>query len=284
MIPFDAEFATRSAQEFIDDVLVGALGATRVAWARTSASATRRRATRACSPPTSASRPRVAPLLEVDGEIVSSSHIRGLVLAGERVDVRRPPARRAVQVQGEVVHGDERGRELGFPTANLVPRTGSSRPATASTRAARPTGTSPAVNVGVRPMFKTGRGELIEAYLLDFDGDLYGSELRLEFLERLRGERRFDSVDALVEQMHRDVERRASSSRPLAPDVSLLPFPAAMTLTPASASARSPRSSAPASRTPATPGPGRAAHRAHQPPHRAPARRTRRTTTRAAAC
>jgi riboflavin kinase/FMN adenylyltransferase len=64
-----------------------------------------------------------------------------------------------------------------------------------------------AVSIGVRPTFQTGRGELIEAYVLDFDGDLYGGELQLEFLERLRGERRFDSSEALVEQMHRDVER-----------------------------------------------------------------------------
>jgi len=63
------------------------------------------------------------------------------------------------------------------------------------------------VSIGVRPTFKTGRGELIEAYVLDFDGDLYGSELRLEFLERLRGERRFGTPEALIEQMHRDVER-----------------------------------------------------------------------------
>ena len=65
---------------------------------------------------------------------------------------------------------------------------------------------SAAVNVGVRPTFKTGRGLLVEAFLLDFDGDLYGKELRLDFLERLRGERRFDTVEALVEQMHRDVD------------------------------------------------------------------------------
>jgi riboflavin kinase/FMN adenylyltransferase len=59
----------------------------------------------------------------------------------------------------------------------------------------------------VRPTFKTGRGELIEAYLLDFEGDLYGRTLCLDFLVRLRGERRFDTAEALVEQMHRDVER-----------------------------------------------------------------------------
>jgi riboflavin kinase/FMN adenylyltransferase len=62
-----------------------------------------------------------------------------------------------------------------------------------------------AVNVGVRPTFTTGRGLLVEAFLLDFEADIYGRELRLEFLERLRGERRFDSVEALIEQMDADV-------------------------------------------------------------------------------
>ena len=63
-----------------------------------------------------------------------------------------------------------------------------------------------ATNVGVRPQFVTGRGELIEAFLIDWSGDLYGDRIRVEFLRRLRGERRFESVDALVEQMHRDVD------------------------------------------------------------------------------
>ena len=58
----------------------------------------------------------------------------------------------------------------------------------------------------MRPTFVTGRGVLVEAYLLDFDGDLYDRELRLAFLARLRGERRFDTIDGLVEQMHRDVQ------------------------------------------------------------------------------
>ena len=64
-----------------------------------------------------------------------------------------------------------------------------------------------AVNVGVRPTFKTGRGLLVEAFLLDFERDVYGRELRLDFLERLRGERRFESVEALVAQMGADVEQ-----------------------------------------------------------------------------
>jgi riboflavin kinase/FMN adenylyltransferase len=67
-----------------------------------------------------------------------------------------------------------------------------------------------ATNVGVRPQFVTGRGELIEAFLIDWSGDLYGEKIRVEFLRRLRGERRFPSVDALVEQMRADVgEARA---------------------------------------------------------------------------
>jgi riboflavin kinase / FMN adenylyltransferase len=67
-------------------------------------------------------------------------------------------------------------------------------------------GLAAAVNVGVRPTFETGRGLLVEAHLIDFEGDLYGQTLRIAFVERMRGERRFESVDELVEQMNRDVE------------------------------------------------------------------------------
>jgi riboflavin kinase/FMN adenylyltransferase len=63
-----------------------------------------------------------------------------------------------------------------------------------------------AVNVGVRPTFKTGRGLLVEAYLIDFDADLYGQILRIAFVKRLRGERRFETAEALAEQMAQDVE------------------------------------------------------------------------------
>ncbi len=139
------------------------------------------------------------------GEVVSSSHIRGLVLAGEVAEANRLLGS-TFEMAGEVVHGDERGRELGFPTANLIPEEALACPGHgvyACLAAGRPA----AVSIGVRPTFTTGRGELIEAYVLDFDGDLYGSHLRIEFLERLRGERRFDSPAALVEQMRRDVER-----------------------------------------------------------------------------
>jgi len=111
-------------------------------------------------------------------------------------------------MRGTVAHGDKRGRTLGYPTANLVPDPRLVVPdhgiyacrAQVDGRAH-----VAAVNVGVRPTFKTGRGLLVEAYILDFDEDIYDRELRLDFLERLRGERRFDSIEALVEQMGRDV-------------------------------------------------------------------------------
>jgi riboflavin kinase/FMN adenylyltransferase len=151
----------------------------------------------------------VLPLLEVDGEVVSSSHVRGLVLAGDVEDAAHFLGT-PFTMDGEVAHGDKRGRTLGFPTANLVPAEGYVAPGHGvyACRAVTADGAvhAAAVNVGVRPQFETGRGELVEAYLLDFDGDLYGAQLRLEFLRRLRGERRFPSVEALVEQMGRDVD------------------------------------------------------------------------------
>ena len=100
--------------------------------------------------------------------------------------------------------GDRRGRTLGMPTANLVPDDAFVCPGH-GVYAASTAGYPAAVNVGVRPTFDTGRGLLVEAHLIGFDGDLYGQQLRIAFLERMRGEKRFDSVDELVEQMQRDV-------------------------------------------------------------------------------
>ena len=154
----------------------------------------------------------MVPLVEAAGETVSSSHIRGLVAAGE-VDQAAEFLGEPFLFEGVVVPGDRRGRELGMPTANLVPDDAYVTPGH-GVYAGWANGHPTAINVGVRPMFETGRGLLIEAHLLDFDGDLYGQTLRIGFLERLRGEKRFDSVDELVAQMQRDVEdaRRITSS------------------------------------------------------------------------
>ena len=205
VIPFDAGFAKRSAQEFIDDVLVGALSARSVAIGENFRFGHKAQGDPQLLQADGRFATSVHALLEVDGEIVSSSHIRGLVLAGELREANRLLGS-TFQLCGEVVHGDERGRELGFPTANLIPQEDYVCPGH-GVYACFANGQAAAVSIGVRPTFETGRGELIEAYLLDFDGDLYGQELCLEFVERLRGERRFDTAEALVEQMHRDVAR-----------------------------------------------------------------------------
>jgi riboflavin kinase/FMN adenylyltransferase len=205
VIPFDAAFAKRSPQEFIDDVLVGALGATYVSVGENFRFGNRAKGDPQMLAEEDRFSTRVVPLFEVDGEIVSSSHIRGLVLAGE-VEPATHFLGAPFQMRGEVVSGDRRGRELGFPTANLIPEDALVCPGH-GVYACLANGMPAAVNVGVRPTFVTGRGELVEAYILDFEGNLYGSQLRLDFLSRLRGERRFQSAEELVEQMHRDVER-----------------------------------------------------------------------------
>ena len=209
VVPFDEVFAARSADRFVDDILVGALRAEHV-----SVGENFRFGHKASGDPEllradDRFETRIVPLLEVDGEVVSSSHIRGLV-AGGAVEYADKLLGSPFTVTGEVLHGDKRGRTLGFPTANLVPRDGYVVPGHGvyACRARTPDGAVhvAATNVGVRPMFVTGRGELIEAFLVDFEGDLYGTALRVEFLKRLRGEKRFESVEALVEQMRRDVE------------------------------------------------------------------------------
>jgi riboflavin kinase/FMN adenylyltransferase len=205
VIPFDDAFARRSAEDFVSDVLVDALQATRVSVGRNFRFGHKARGDAALLAGDERFETRVCDLVEVEGETVSSSHIRGLLAAGE-VEHAIAFLGRPFQVRGEVVHGDGRGRELGFATANVVPDDRLIRP-DKGVYACRANGVPAAINIGVRPMFETGRGVLIEAHLIDYDEDLYGTELRIDFLSRLRGERLFDSVDALVEQIGRDVER-----------------------------------------------------------------------------
>jgi riboflavin kinase/FMN adenylyltransferase len=204
VIPFDREFASSSAEAFVEDVVVGALQAQRVAVGENFRFGHKASGDTELLRADGRFEVHVEPLFEVDGEIVSSSHIRGLV-AGGAIEYAGELLGAPFTIADEVVHGDKRGRELGYPTANLIPRDGYVLPAH-GVYACRANGYAAAVNVGVRPQFKTGRGELIEAFLVDFEGDLYGQELQVEFLKRLRGERRFPSVEALIDQMAADVE------------------------------------------------------------------------------
>lgn len=151
----------------------------------------------------------VEPLL-VDGAPVSSSRIRDLLRSGD-VDAATALLGSPPLLRGEVVHGDRRGHELGFPTANLAFGYRPALPAlgiylgrvSVPERGVGP-GHPALVSVGVRPTFHEDGRVLVEAYLLDWDGDLYDAMLDLELGTRLREERRFDTIQALVRQMRAD--------------------------------------------------------------------------------
>jgi riboflavin kinase / FMN adenylyltransferase len=205
VIPFDRAFSSKTAEQFVEEVLVEKLQAERVSVGENFRFGKGAKGDAALLRSRPEFETRVVPLVEVEGETVSSTQIRALVAAGE-VDKAARFLGGPFLFEGEVVAGDRRGRELGIPTANIVPEDHLVVPGH-GVYAAWAHGHAAAVNVGVRPTFATGRGLLVEAYLLDFEGDLYGQTLRVAFLERLRGEKRFDSVGELVAQMHRDVAR-----------------------------------------------------------------------------
>ena len=204
VIPFDREFATLPAEGFIEKVLIERLGAEKVSVGENFRFGARAQGDQRML----ASRPefetRVVPLVEVDGETVSSTRIRALVAAGD-MEAARHCLGAPFMVEGTVVSGDGRGRELGFPTANIVPEDRLAIPGH-GVYAAFANGVPAAVNVGVRPTFDTGRGVLIETYVIDREEDLYGKTLRVAFVARLRGEKRFADAEELVAQMRRDVE------------------------------------------------------------------------------
>ncbi len=221
VVPFDERFAAQPAADFVETVLVERLRARTVSVGENFRFGHQARGDPDLLREHAAFETRVVPLVEIDGEIVSSTHIRGLVMAGDLARANRLLGS-PFELRGTVVHGDKRGRELGYPTANIVPDNALCYPGNgvyACRAAVREGGADgagewrswpAATNVGVRPTFVTGRGILVEAHLIDFEGDLYDSELRVAFLARLRGEKRFDSADELVEQMHRDVQDAAT--------------------------------------------------------------------------
>ncbi|HWB69509.1 MAG TPA: bifunctional riboflavin kinase/FAD synthetase [Solirubrobacterales bacterium] len=204
VIPFDEGFAKLTAEEFVEQVLIERLGARTVSVGENFRFGARAQG----DPALLASRPefetRVVPLIEVDGETVSSTRIRALVAAGDMEGAQHCLGA-PFMVEGEVVSGDQRGRELGFPTANIVPDDRLAIPGH-GVYAAFANGVPAAVNVGVRPTFETGRGVLIETYIIDREEDLYGKDLRVAFVSRLRGEKRFAGVEELIAQMKIDVE------------------------------------------------------------------------------
>jgi riboflavin kinase/FMN adenylyltransferase len=204
IIPFDQEFREIEAEEFCSRILIETLGATRVSVGENFRFGKRAKGDPEMLRGHSEFETRVVPLVEVDGEIVSSTRIRAQVTAGDVEGAMRCLGAPFL-LEGTVVEGDKRGRTLGFPTANIVPSEEYAYPGH-GVYAAFANGIPAAVNVGVRPTFETGRGVLIESYLIDHDSDLYGQTLRIAFVARLRGEKRFPGVEELIAQMHRDVE------------------------------------------------------------------------------
>jgi riboflavin kinase/FMN adenylyltransferase len=218
VIPFTPSVAGVEAQAFVQDVLVGTLKAQEIVvgfnhrfgrGARGDTTLLERQAR------TFGFRVHVVPALLVDGIAVSSSEIRAALQRGDLPAAARLLGRH-YSIRGEVVRGAGRGRTLGFPTANV--------------KTERPLGLPPGVyvcevlrgsprhlavvNVGVRPTF--GETELaIEAHLLDFTGDLYDQRLTLVFLRRLRDERKFQSIEALKEQIALDVAAARAGSAAL---------------------------------------------------------------------
>ena len=202
---FDAELAALSAEEFAERMLRG-IGAETVAAGETFHFGRGREGDLALLERLGFDVRRV-PLVEN----VSSSRVRQLVNAGETEHAAtllgRPP-----EVEGIVVRGDGRGRELGFPTANLdvpegllVPPDGVYAGWTLGRRAA--------VSIGTNPHFD-GVERRVEAHLLDFDGDLYGDRLIVELWSPIREQRRFDSLEELIAAIDDDVERTRAAGRP----------------------------------------------------------------------
>jgi riboflavin kinase/FMN adenylyltransferase len=145
--------------------------------------------------------------VQVDGIEVRSSTIRQL-LADGNVAAVAPLLGRAPTASGPVVEGARRGRQIGWPTANIAVDEGLALPANGvyaavATSPELPRPYRAMVNIGTRPTFDNGQ-RTVEAHLLDFDGDLYGMQLTLHFIARLRDEQRFDGIAALVAQLERD--------------------------------------------------------------------------------
>jgi riboflavin kinase / FMN adenylyltransferase len=228
VIPFDVERANETAEEFVNGVLVKALDARLVVVGedfhfghgrKGNVTLLREMGLTAGFDVEGVSLASDSAGAERPATPISSTRVRMLVSGGQ-VEEAAALLGRPHQVRGLVVHGDHRGgSELGFPTANVSVPDGICLPATGIYAGwyERPDGSNwmAAISVGRRPTFYGNTGELlVEAFLLDFSEDLYGEEAKVSFVAHLRHELAFDSVDALIDQMTRDVAvTRARLSR-----------------------------------------------------------------------
>jgi riboflavin kinase / FMN adenylyltransferase len=225
VVPFDEARANETAEDFVLEVLVGALGARLVVVGEDFHFGHRRAGNVALLTDMGARQgfEVVGLALEEDGSrhAVSSTRIRALLAAGD-VSGAAGLLGRPHQIRGTVVHGDGRGgAELGFPTANVAVPDGVAMPGEGIYACwyGRPDGSvhAAAASLGRRPTFHASAGRpVLEVFLLDFTGDLYGEEARVSFVTHLRDERRFDSTEALVAQMASDVAAARTALEPMA--------------------------------------------------------------------
>jgi riboflavin kinase/FMN adenylyltransferase len=213
-LPFTREVSEWTPEEFVDRVLVGALHVAVVVVGANFRFGHRASGDVAALVELGASRDFVAEGIALDGgpQVWSSTYVRTCLAAGDVAGAAEALGR-PVTVRGVVVRGDRRGRELGFPTANVPTGAATATPADgvyAGWLRRLDTGeTYPAaISVGTNPTFDGQRERRVESYVLDRDDlELYGVEVEVTFAERLRGMVRFDSVESLVAQMREDVDR-----------------------------------------------------------------------------
>jgi riboflavin kinase/FMN adenylyltransferase len=151
----------------------------------------------------------VIPALSDESGVISSTEIRKLISIGNVGEANKLLGHHYT-MSGEVIHGAERGRKIGFPTANVNYPSQKAAPSNGIYACWAYLGDEKfmaATNIGVNPTFTPERkSQSLEAYLLDFDRDIYGQELEVEFIARIRDELKFDSVEALIEKIHEDVD------------------------------------------------------------------------------
>ena len=223
MVPFDDEMRTTPWDRFVTDILVGRYGAVHLVAGHDhhfghrnqgSPELLREKCTElglGCD---------IIPAVTIDGVTVSSTHIRGLLEEGDVETARAFLGHPHVLTQ-TVSHGRQLGRTIGIPTANLVapPHVLLPKRGVYAAKITLPDGRAfgGVTNVGVRPTVNNGQDVTVEPWILDFDGDLYGQAIRVEFFRRLRDERKFESLEALRSQIETD----AGKTREAYPEMGL---------------------------------------------------------------
>jgi riboflavin kinase/FMN adenylyltransferase len=208
---FDARFAAQPASSFIEDTLIRGLGVRHLFIGDDFRFGARRQGDFAMLRAAGERHGfgvETMPTLEVAGERVSSSAVRAALAAGE-LDHAARLLGRPYSIAGRVTHGDKLGRQLGFPTANIQMK--HRQPALTGVYAVRVEGLADAAvagiaNVGVRPTATDAGRARLEVHLLDWQQDCYGAHIRVHFLNKLRNEQKFPSLDALKAQIGRDAE------------------------------------------------------------------------------